>query len=263
MIVYWVDTFTSTPFGGNPAAVCLLGEAPADDVWMQQVAAELNQPTTAFLASGDGRLQLRWFTPAQELPLCGHATLATAHVLYDTGQACHDQVLSFSTGNGTLPAWQDRARIWMDFPAAGLTEGAVPREALAAVGLTRAEWFGRNDYEYVIQVSDPLLVEQARPDFGAIRQLPVTRVIVTAPGGEGADFTSRVFVPKIGLDEDQVTGSAHAVLGPLWAARQGSTQLTAVQASRRRGTVAIAVHGDRVHIGGSATILGTGIFTAR
>jgi PhzF family phenazine biosynthesis protein len=166
MIVYWVDTFTSTPFGGNPAVVCLLGEAPADDAWMQQVAAELNQPTTAFLASSGGRLQLRWFTPAQELPLCGHATLATAHVLYDTGQAGHDQVLSFSTGNGTLPAWQDRARIWMDFPAAGLTEGAVPREALAAVGLTRAEWFGRNDYEYVIQVSDPLLVEQTRPDFG-------------------------------------------------------------------------------------------------
>jgi predicted PhzF superfamily epimerase YddE/YHI9 len=156
MIVYWADTLTSTPFGGKPAAVCLLGEAPADDAWMQQVAAELNQPTTAFL------------------------------------------------------------------------------------------------------LSDPLLVEQARSDFGAIRQLPVTRVIVTAPGGEGADFTSRVFVPKIGLDEDQVTGSAHAVLGPLWAARQGSTQLTAVQASRRRGTVAIAVHGDRVHIGGSATILGTG-----
>jgi predicted PhzF superfamily epimerase YddE/YHI9 len=140
------------------------------------------------------------------------------HVLYDTGQAGHDQVLSFGTGSGTLPAWQDRARIWMDLPAAGLTEGAVPREALAAVGLTRAEWFGRNDYEYVIQVSDPLLVEQTRPDFGPIRQLPVTRVIVTAPGGEGADFTSRVFVPKIGLDEDQVTGSAHAVLGPLWAA---------------------------------------------
>lgn len=139
MIVYWVDTFTSTPFGGNPAAVCLLGEAPADDAWMQQVAAELNQPTTAFLAGAGARLQLRWFTPAQELPLCGHATLATAHVLYDTGQAGHGQVLSFSTGNGTLPAWQDGARIWMDFPAAGLTEGAVPREALAAVGLTRAE----------------------------------------------------------------------------------------------------------------------------
>ena len=134
MIVYRVDTFTSMPFGGNPAAVCLLGEATVDDAWMQQVAAELNQPTTAFLASADGRLQLRWFTPAQELPLCGHATLATAHVLYDTGQAGHDQVLRFSTGNGTLPAWQDRARIWMDFPAAGLTEGAVPREALAAVG---------------------------------------------------------------------------------------------------------------------------------
>jgi PhzF family phenazine biosynthesis protein len=109
MIVYRADTVTSAPFGGNPAAVCLLGEAPAGDAWMQQVAAELNQPATAFLAGGDGRLQLRWFTPARELPLCGHATLAAARVLYDTGQAGHDQVLSFSTGNGTLPARQDRA----------------------------------------------------------------------------------------------------------------------------------------------------------
>jgi predicted PhzF superfamily epimerase YddE/YHI9 len=131
------------------------------------------------------------------------------------------------------------------------------------VGLPQAEWFGRNDYEYVIQVSDPLLVEQAQPDFEAIQRLPVTRVIVTAPGGEGADFTSRVFVPKVGLDEDQVTGSAHAVLGPMWAARQGSTQLTAIQASRRRGKIAIAVHGDRVHIGGSATTLVTGELNQR
>jgi predicted PhzF superfamily epimerase YddE/YHI9 len=158
---------------------------------MQQVAAELNQPTTAFLASGNGQLRLRWFTPRQELPLCGHATLATAHVLYETGQAGHDQVLSFSTGSGTLPAWQERTRIWMDFPAVRLTEGTTPPEALAALGLKRAEWFGHNEDEYVIQVSDPQLVEQARPDFGAIRQLPVTRVIVTAPGGEGADFTAR------------------------------------------------------------------------
>jgi predicted PhzF superfamily epimerase YddE/YHI9 len=118
--------------------------------------------------------------------------------------------------------------------------------------------FGRNDYEYVVRVSDSVLVEQAQPDFGAIRRLPVTRVILTAPGGEGADFTSRASVPKVGLDEDQVTGSAHATLGPLWPVRKGSTRLTAIQASRRRGTVVIAVHGDRVHIGGSATIIATG-----
>lgn len=261
MIVYLVDAFTSRPFGGNPAAVCLLGEAQAHDAWMQQVAAELSQPATAFLAAGDG-LRLRWFTPSEELHLCGSGTLATAHVLYETGRVGHDQVLSFSTRGGTLAAWREQERIWMDFPATGLTESTPPLEALAAVGLKRAEWFGRNDYEYVIQVSSPRLVEQARPDFGAIRRLPVTRVIVTAPGGEGADFTSRVFVPKVGLDEDQVTGSAHAVLGPMWATRQGKTQLTAIQASRRRGTVVIAVHGDRVHIGGSATILVTGELAA-
>jgi predicted PhzF superfamily epimerase YddE/YHI9 len=262
MIVYWVDAFTAEPFGGNPAAVCLLGDARRDDAWMQRVAAELNQPTTAFLADDDGQLRLRWFTPAQELPLCGHATLAAAHVLYHIGKGGHDQPLSFRTGSGTLPAWRERGRIWMDFAAVGLTDDAAPPEALAAVGLERAEWFGRNDHEYVIEVSDPLLVEQAQPDFGAIRQLPVARVIVTAPGGEGADFTSRVFVPKVGLNEDQVTGSAHAVLGPLWAARQGRTQLTAIQASRRRGTVEVTVHGDRVHIGGSAIIVATGDLTA-
>jgi predicted PhzF superfamily epimerase YddE/YHI9 len=155
MIVYWVDAFTSSPFAGNPAAVCLLGGARADSAWMQQVAAELNQPTTAFLADSGGRLQLRWFTASQELPLCGHATLATAHVLYETGQAGHDQALSFSTGSGTLTAWRERERIWMDFPAAGLTEGAAPPEALAAVGLAQAEWFGRNDYEWSSRSATP------------------------------------------------------------------------------------------------------------
>ncbi len=261
MIVYWVDTFTSAPFSGNPAAVCLLDQAAPDLAWMQQVAAELNQPATAFLATLDGEFRLRWFTSSQELPLCGHATLATAHVLYETGQVGADQVLSFSTASGILPAWRERAQVWMDFPAARLTEGPAPPEALAAVGVERAEWFGRNDYEYVIQVSEPLLVEQARPDFQAIRQLPVTRVIVTAPGGEG-DFTSRVFVPRVGLNEDQVTGSAHAVLGPMWAARLCRRQLTAIQASRRRGKLTIAAHGDRVHIGGSARILVRGELNA-
>jgi predicted PhzF superfamily epimerase YddE/YHI9 len=258
MIVYWVDAFTSEVFSGNPAAVCLLNDTAADEAWMQRVAAELNQPTTAFVGAGEGVLRLRWFTPSQELPLCGHATLASAHVLYETSQVSRDQVLNFSTRGGVLPAWREQALIWMDFAAAGLTEIDAPPEALAAVGLKEAEWFGDNDYEYVIQVSAPRLVEQARPDFGAIGRLPLTRVIVTAPGGDDADFTSRVFVPKVGLDEDQVTGSAHAVLGPMWAARLGRSRLTAIQASGRRGRVEIDVHGDRVHVGGCAVIVVTG-----
>jgi predicted PhzF superfamily epimerase YddE/YHI9 len=263
MIVYWVDAFTSEAFGGNPAAVCMLKQPRPDDAWMQRVAAELNQPTTAFVGDGEGALGLRWFTPSQELPLCGHATLATAHVLYETGQVGQDQVLDFSTRSGPLPAWREEGLLWMDFSAVGLTEVRAPPEALEAAGLREAEWFGRNDDEYVIQVSEPGLVEQARPDFGAIRRLPVARVMVTAPGGDGADFTSRVFVPKVGLDEDQVTGSAHAVLGPMWAARLGRTRLTAIQASSRRGTVEIAVNGDRVHVGGSAVILMTGDLATR
>jgi len=254
---FGLDVFTSNRFGGNPAAVCLL-DTVADSAWMQQVAAEFNQPATAFLWINESLRQLRWFTPVQELPLCGHATLATAHALYETGRASPDDPIDFHTQSGVLTVWRRDRRVWLDLPAVHLAEASVPNEVLNALGLEDAAWFGYSDYEYVVQVDSPKQVEDARPDFSRILSFPVTRIAVTAPGGAGADFTSRVFVPAIGLNEDQVTGSAHAVLGPLWAARLGRNDLTAVQSSARRGELALTIAGDRVHIGGNAVIISHG-----
>lgn len=254
---FGLDVFTSNRFGGNPAAVCLL-DTVADSAWMQQVAAEFNQPATAFLWINESLRQLRWFTPVQELPLCGHATLATAHALYETGRASPDDPIDFHTQSGVLTVWRRDRRVWLDLPAVHLAEASVPNEVLNALGLEDAAWFGYSDYEYVVQVDSPKQVEDTRPDFSRILSFPVTRIAVTAPGGVGADFTSRVFVPAIGLNEDQVTGSAHAVLGPLWAARLGRNDLTAVQSSARRGELALTIAGDRVHIGGNAVIISHG-----
>jgi predicted PhzF superfamily epimerase YddE/YHI9 len=255
--VFGVDAFTTMAFGGNPAAVCLL-ESAADPAWMGRVAAELNQPATAFLWGGGDGYRLRWFTPVQELPLCGHGTLAAGHVLYDTGRAYRGEVIAFSTPSGVLPVRSAGDRVWIDLPAVKLTAGPVPDGVLDALGIEDAAWFGRSDYEYVVQVDTPGQVEDAQPDPARILGFPVPRVILTAPGGTGADFTSRVFVPAIGLDEDPVTGSAHAVLGPLWAGRLGRDNLTAVQASARRGELAVAVRGDRVRVGGHAITVSHG-----
>ena len=261
VMVFGVDAFTARAFGGNPASVCLL-ESAADAGWMQQVAAELNQPATAFLCGGDSCYQLRWFTPAQELPLCGHGTLAAGHVLYHTGRADRGELIMFSTRSGRLATRSADDRIWIDLPAVELAGAPVPGGVLDALGLADAAWFGRSPYEYVVQVGTPGQVENARPDFARILGFPVPRVIVTAPGGAAADFTSRVFVPAVGLDEDQATGSAHAVLGPLWAARLGRSNLTAVQASARRGELAVQVHGHRVWVGGRAVTVSHGQLAA-
>lgn len=254
--LYGVDAFTSTAFGGNPAAVCLL-DGPAEPGWMQQVAAELGRPTTAFThLRPDGGRQLRWFTPATELPLCGHATLATAHVLHETRRAGSARALSFATPAGMLTVDRRDGLLWLNLPAVALTAAPAPLPLLAALGVEarHVTWFGQNGYEYVAVLDSAERVEQLHPHIGRVSELPVTRTIATAAGGDGADFTSRVFVPAIGLDEDAVTGSAHATLGPLWARRLGRTQLSAVQASCRRGQLTLTVDEHRVHIGGTAVI---------
>jgi PhzF family phenazine biosynthesis protein len=254
--VYCVDAFTTRPFGGNPAAVCLL-LGPAGETWMQQVAAELAQPTTAFAhVDHDGRWHLRWFTPTAELPLCGHATLATAHVLHETGTASLEQALSFQTSAGVIEVDRHEGRLWLDLPAVALTEAPVPASALGALGLQPEQvcWFGYSDYEYVLILDQIERLERLRPDLTRVRELPVPRTIVTAAGGHDADLTSRVFVPAVGLDEDAATGSAHAVLGPLWAGRLGRDDLRAAQASARGGQLALVVRSGRVHVGGHAVI---------
>jgi PhzF family phenazine biosynthesis protein len=253
---YGVDAFTTQPFTGNPAAVCLL-EGPMEKTWMQQIAAELAQPTTAFTYLTGGTRQLRWFTPSAELPLCGQPTLAAAHVLYEIGAAGPDAAVAFATPGGTLEVRRRDGRLWLELPAVALTEAAVPAAALTALNVDAEHvlWFGRSSYEFVLVLDLPDRVEQLRPDFARVRALPVPRTIVTAAGGtdgDHVDFTSRVFVPAVGLDEDAVTGSAHAVLAPLWARRLGRDEFCAVQASTRRGELALLVQDEQVHIGGHA-----------
>jgi predicted PhzF superfamily epimerase YddE/YHI9 len=251
--LFGVDAFTDRPFGGNPAMVCLL-PGPAGDGWMQRVAAELNQPATAFLHDR----RLRWFTPAVELQLCGHGTLAAAHVLYEAGLVAPADPIVFQTVSGPLRAWRQEGLVWIEFAPVTVQETAVPGAVLEALNLGGVIWFGGNKDEYVVVLGTPGEVEAVRPDLERIRRLPVSRVLVTAPGGDDADFTSRNFAPVLGLDEDQATGSAHAVLGPLWAGRFGRRRLSALQASLRRGRLAVAVEDDWVHVGGHAITITRG-----
>lgn len=227
--------------------VCLLPE-PADDEWMQRAAAELNQPTTAFLHDR----RLRWFTPVSELPLCGHATLAAAHVMYEVGLVAPADPIVFETVSGHLRVWRQDRLIWIGFTPVPLQEARVPAAVLEALSLQDAIWFGCNENEYVVVLATPGQVQSVRPNLELIRRLPVSRVLVTAAGGDNADFTSRNFAPVLGLDEDQATGSAHAVLGPLWAGRLNRRRLSALQASPRRGRLAVAIDDGQVHVGGQA-----------
>lgn len=251
--LFGVDAFTDRPFGGNPATVCLLPE-PASEQWMRQAAAELNQPVTAFLHDR----QLRWFTPAVELPLCGHGTLAAAHVLYEAGLVAPADPIVFQTAAGPLPVRRHDGLTWIEFAPVAVEQAPAPGAVLQALGIAGMTWFGRNQGEYVVVLESPGQVDAVRPVPGQIRRLPVSRVLVTAAGGDGADFTSRNFAPAVGLDEDQATGSAHAVLGPLWAARLGRRRLSAVQASPRRGRLEVEVADDRVDVGGNAITISRG-----
>lgn len=251
--LFGVDAFTDRPFGGNPAMVCLLPE-PADEEWMRRAAAELNQPATAFLHDR----RLRWFTPARELPLCGHGTLATAHVLYEAGLVALGDPVVFETASGPLRVWRQDGLVWIEFAPVAVQEAGVPGAVLEALNVPGASWFGCNDDEYIVVLDTPGQVQAVQPDLERIRRLPVSRVLVTAAGGDDADFTSRNFAPVLGLDEDQATGSAHAVLGPLWAGRLGRRRLRALQASPRRGRLAVAVEDDRVHVGGYAITITRG-----
>ena len=251
-----VDAFTATAFRGNPAAVCLL-DAAADAGWMQRVAAELNLSETAFaVPRADGGWELRWFTPTVEVDLCGHATLATTHVLgRDT---------DFHTRSGVLRCTVPRpGRVEMDFPAAAPLEVSEPAGLAAALG---ADVLSVHDGGFVllVEVGSVDTVCGLTPDLRALAALPHRGVVVTAAGGsDGVDCTSRWFGPAVGVDEDPVTGSAHCALAPFWAARTGRSTLRGHQASARGGIVDMRLeldgpHGDRVHLGGSAVTVWRG-----
>jgi PhzF family phenazine biosynthesis protein len=246
-----VDAFTDRPFGGNPAAVCLL-EAARSPAWMQAVAMEMNLSETAFLVPRAGDWDLRWFTPAVEVDLCGHATLASAHALWESGRLQAGVTARFHTKSGLLTCVQRDAWIEMDFPATIEQEAEAPDGMADALGLT-PRYVGRSAFDYVVEADAEQTVRQLEPDHARLRRLPARGIIVTsrAAGGE-FDFVSRFFAPGSGIDEDPVTGSAHCALGPFWAKRLGKADFLAYQASARGGIVKVRVEGDRVLLGGRA-----------
>ena len=246
-----VDAFTNRRFAGNPAAVCVLREAPADQ-WMRDVAREMNLSETAFLVPEDGAFRLRWFTPAVEVDLCGHATVASAHVLWEDGHLSAGCQARFHTRSGLLLA--DRRGEWieLDFPAKPATPADPPPGLLPALGV-EAKMVTRNQFDYLVEVDSEEAVRRAAPDFTALRKLEARGIIVTARASTaGFDFVSRFFAPAVGVDEDPVTGSAHCALGPYWGERLGKTEMLAYQASARGGVVRVSLKGERVILGGQA-----------
>jgi PhzF family phenazine biosynthesis protein len=246
-----VDAFTDKPFAGNPAAVCVLPE-PRDETWMRDVAREMNLSETAFLHRHDDGFNLRWFTPAVEVALCGHATLASAHVLWETGELKRDELARFFTQSGLLTAKREGDWIELDFPAKREEPAEVPDGLSRALGIEPV-YVGRNAFDYLVEVESENVLRSIQPDFTSLRLLKVRGVIVTSLSDSPRyDFVSRFFAPGSGVDEDPVTGSAHCCLGPFWASRLDKQELTAYQASQRGGVVRVRVDGDRVHLGGQA-----------
>jgi predicted PhzF superfamily epimerase YddE/YHI9 len=249
--LFVVDAFTGRPFAGNPAAVCLL-DRPRPDDWMQQLAAEMNLSETAFLhAEGDGH-RLRWFTPAVEVDLCGHATLASAHVLWETGSAPPGRPLRFHTRSGLLTATPDGAWIELDFPALPVRRCDPPAGLAESLGVPLT-FVGSYGLDYLCEVADEPTLRTLTPDLARLGALQTRGVIVTCrPQGGDYDFVSRFFAPAVGIPEDPVTGSAHCALGPYWSAKLGRADLQGYQASRRGGVVRVRVGAGRVRLGGQA-----------
>lgn len=252
-----VDAFTAEPFAGNPAAVCLLA-GPARDGWMQRVAAEMNLSETAFLDPREDGFGLRWFTPTVEADLCGHATLAAAHVLAERGELAGEGAVRFHTRSGVLSARRDGARIALDFPATPPEAAAPPAGLLEALGVNPLGVF-RTRFDWLVEVRDEAEVRRLDPDVARLRRVEARGVIVTARAtGPEHDFVSRFFAPAGGIDEDPVTGSAHCSLGPFWSARLGRSGLAGYQASARGGRVEVRCLGGRVELSGRAVTVARG-----
>jgi PhzF family phenazine biosynthesis protein len=255
-----VDAFADQPFGGNPAAVCIL-PAAAPESWMRLVAREMNLAETAFLHRAADGFALRWFTPTVEVDLCGHATLASAHVLWQLAYLPMDEMARFHTKSGLLTASRDGDRIVLDFPARVASELSPPESLLPALGINAPRWVGKNQYDYLVEVGSEAEVRGLTPDHGTLARLPVRGAIVTslADAGRPYDFVSRFFAPGSGVPEDPVTGSAHCALAPYWRPRLGRDAMVGYQASPRGGTVHTTVQGDRVLLGGKAVTVLRGL----
>ena len=258
MKIYQVDAFTEKPFSGNPAGVCVLNEK-LDEKIMQNIAREINLSETAFLVKSneeyDLRYDLRWFTPEGEIDLCGHATLASAHILWEKGFLKNDQEARFSTKSGLLTAIMNNGWIELNFPALPEEKTEPPAGLLESLGI-EATYVGKNIFDYLIEVESEETVRTMKPDFVKLSKVPARGVIVTARSRTGEyDFVSRFFAPEIGIWEDPVTGSAHCCLGPYWQKRLNKDEFIAYQASERGGVQKVKVAGERVLISGKAVMV--------
>jgi len=262
-----VDAFTDALFAGNPAAVCVLPPGKGEEEeWMQKVAREMNLSETAFLrprgmVQGMPSYDLRWFTPTVEVDLCGHATLASAHVLWEEGHVPVKDKLRFQTRSGVLTADRRPARggawIELDFPAAPVRPAAGPTKFLSKALGTTPSFVGEYATDYLAEVESESVVRKLSPSFDLLKTLPVRGVAVTSEPdastrAKGYDFVSRFFAPSVGVNEDPVTGSAHCGLGPFWGERLGKEEVVGYQASARGGSVTVKIRGDRVLLAGRA-----------
>ena len=252
--IFQVDAFTNRPFAGNPAAVCVLTQ-PQNDDWMQNIAKEMNLSETAFLLrQDDGSYNLRWFTPATEVPLCGHATLASARVLWQQGYLQPEETAQFHTLSGLLTAKQAGEWIELDFPMQVPAELEISNNLIIALG-AKPKYVGETNGNYLVELDSEDIVRNLQPDFSLLKTLPVQGVIVTSATTSEYDFVSRYFAPNVGIDEDPVTGLAHCCLAPYWRDRLGKDDFLAYQASARGGVVKVSCRGDRVLLGGQAVLV--------
>jgi PhzF family phenazine biosynthesis protein len=249
--VVWVDAFTLEPFAGNPAAVCVLPE-PRDAAWMQHVAREMNLAETAFVDRATDGFNLRWFTPTVEIDLCGHATLACAHVLWETGQVAASEPIRFHTRSGILTAVRRDDWIELDFPVTPEQPVETPAGLIEALGVL-PRYVGKSRFDFLVEVDDEEAVRGLRPDFHRLRTIPARGIIVTSRSSmPGCDFVSRFFAPASGIDEDPVTGSSHSCLAHFWSRRLHKDSFIARQLSARGGLLKVELEGDRVRLGGQA-----------
>lgn len=252
MQIYIVDAFTDVPYKGNPAAVCLL-DSPRSDKWMQDVASEMNLSETAFLHrdSDEDVFDLRWFTPEAEVDLCGHATLASAHILWEE-KFCRGPGIIFNTKSGVLKAFKSDNWIHLNFPVEAATECTAPELLVQALGV-EISYIGKNRLDYIVEVPNEEIIRNLKPDFSLLMEVEARGVIVTSTSIDPSyDFVSRCFYPAVGVNEDPVTGSAHCCLGPYWMNKLNKSNLSAIQLSARQGTLKLEVGQERIILSGQS-----------
>ncbi len=257
--IYQVDAFTGQPFKGNPAGVCLLDE-PRPAEWMQDLAREMNLSETAFLVKEEDGYRLRWFTPKVEVALCGHATLGSAHILFQTGRLQPWETARFHTLSGTLMATRSLdGWITLDFPSRPVKPATAPDRLFDALGISASVFVGKNVDDYLVELDSETSVRSLHPDFPQLYKIPARGVIVTSRSeSKDFDFISRFFAPAVGVNEDPVTGSAHTCLTPFWAEKLHKKEMRAYQASERGGVLKVGLQDQRVLIGGQAVTIFTG-----